>query len=53
MATEENKKNNPTMLGDPVSLEAETSDKKPTEGERGATGRNESEESQKNGKPKM
>lgn len=33
---EESLKNNPSALGDPVSLEAETSSKKPAESEEGA-----------------
>jgi hypothetical protein len=41
-------KNNPTALGDPVSLKAETSDSEPTEEDRGARGT-----SQSSGKPKM
>lgn len=39
-------KDNPTQLGDPVSLKAETSDTEPTDQDRGAA-------SKSSGKPKM
>lgn len=39
-------KDNPTQLGDPVSLKAETSDTEPTDQDRGAA-------STSSGKPKM
>ena len=45
---EEKLKTNPTMLGDPVSLKAETSDTEPTADDRGALGT-----SKNSGKPKM
>jgi hypothetical protein len=45
---EEKLKTNPTMLGDPVSLKAETSDTEPTADDRGALGTSKS-----SGKPKM
>ena len=40
-------KGNPSQLGDPVSLKAETADSEPTPDDRGALGTN------KTGKPKM
>lgn len=40
-------KGNPSQLGDPVSLKAETSNNEPTDQDRGALG------ASKNGKPKM
>lgn len=45
---EEKLKTNPTMLGDPVSLKAETSDTEPTADDRVALGTGKS-----SGKPKM
>ena len=49
IATEEAKKKNPTMIGDPTSLKAETSAENPTEQDRGAL----QEKKDNNGKPKM
>jgi hypothetical protein len=45
---EEKLKNNPSALGDPVSLKAETSDTEVTADDRGARGT-----SKNSGKPKM
>ena len=45
---ESKNKTNPSQLGDPVSLKAETSDTEPTEHDRGALGTSKS-----SGKPKM
>lgn len=46
---EEKLKENPSQLGDPVSLKAETSNTEPTDQDRGAL----ADQRKNNGKPKM